>query len=57
MSEEENKAIEFIKSELEDEKMRKDYKQLTGLYGNKEIEILLNLIKKQQKEIEEANNK
>ena len=54
LSDEEKKAIEFIKSELEDEKKaRDDYQSLTGLYGNLEIEILLNLIEKQQKEIEE----
>ena len=54
MTDEEKKAIEFIKSELEDEKKaRDDYQSLTGLYGNLEIEILLNLIEKQSKEIEE----
>ena len=53
MLDEEKKAIEFIKSELQDEKVRVDYQMLTGLYGNLEIEILLNLIEKQSKEIEE----
>ena len=52
MNEEEKKAIEYTKSELKDEKIRNDYKQLTGLYGNEEIETILNLIEKQQKEIE-----
>ena len=57
---EERKAIQFIKSELEDEKIRKDYKQLTGLYGNKEIEILLNSIEnliKRNKELQEYQHK
>ena len=58
LSDEEKKAIEFIKSELQDEKkVRNDYKNLTGLYGNLEIEIILNLINKQSKEIEELSDK
>lgn len=57
MTDEEKKAIEFIKSELQDEKVRVDYQRLTGLYGNLEIEILLNLIEKQSKEIEELSDK
>ena len=58
LSDEEKKAIEFIKSELEDEKKaRDDYQSLTGLYGNLEIEILLNLVEKQSKEIEELKEK
>ena len=56
MTDEEKKAIEFIKSELQDEKVRNDYQSLTGLYGNLEIEIILNLIEKQSKEIEELKN-
>ena len=58
MTDEEKKAIEFVKSELQDEKKkaRDDYQSLTGLYGNLEIEILLNLIEKQQKEIEELKD-
>lgn len=52
MTEEEKKAIEYIKSELQDEKeARNDYQSLTGLYGNLEIEIILNLIQKQDTEI------
>ena len=52
MTEEEKKAIEYIKSELQDEKeTRNDYQSLTGLYGNLEIEIILNLIQKQDTEI------
>ena len=57
MSDEEKKAIEFIKSELQDEKIiRNDYQSLTGLYGNLEIETILNLIEKQSKEIEELKD-
>ena len=52
MTEEEKKAIEYIKSELQDEKeARNDYQSLTGLYGNLEIEIILNLIQKKDTEI------
>ena len=54
MNEEEKKAIEFIK-DLNDWDVRKD------LYQNKEecenIEIILNLIEKLQKENEELKNK
>lgn len=58
MLDEEKKAIEFVKSELQDEKIaRNDYQSLTGLYGNLEIEIVLNLIEKQSKEIEELKEK
>jgi len=57
LSDEEKKAMEFIKSELQDEKVRVDYQSLTGLYGNLEIEILLNLIEKQSKEIKELKEK
>lgn len=54
MSDEEKKAVEFVKSELYDEKeARNDYQSLTGLYGNLEIETILNLIENQSKEIEE----
>ena len=57
MTEEEKKAIKFIKSELQDEKeARNDYQSLTGLYGNLEIEIILNLIQKQDTEINKLNN-
>ena len=58
LSEEEKKAIEFIKRELEDEKrQRNDYQSLTGLYGNLEIEIMLNLIEKQQEELNKEKEK
>lgn len=54
MTDEEKHAIEFVKSELQDEKIaRNDYQSLTGLYGNLEIETVLNIIEKQTKEIEE----
>lgn len=57
MTYEEKKAIEFVKSELQDEKIaRNDYQSLSGLYGNLEIEIVLNIIEKQSKEIEELKN-
>ena len=53
MNEEEKKAIEIIKKELEDEKKHHNhiYKGILGLYDNGSIEIILNLIDKQQKEI------
>lgn len=52
MTQEEKNAIEYIKSELQDEKeAREDYQSLTGLYGNLEIETILNLIQKQDTEI------
>lgn len=59
MSEEEKQAIEWLKEELEDEKKHHNhiYKGILGLYDNGSIEIILNLIEKQQKEIEELNNK
>ena len=62
MSEEEKKAIEFIKDELNKEKewgkkTSNDYKRCSDLYGNGDVEILLNLIEKQQKEIEELKDR
>lgn len=53
MSDEEKKAINSIKRKFECEQTRDNYKILIGLYKNVEIEILLNLIEKQSKEIEE----
>ncbi len=54
MNEEEKKAIKYIKKELKDEKKHNPsiYKGLLGLYENNEIETILHLIEKQQKEIE-----
>lgn len=56
MSEEE-KAIEIVKGELQDQKQAFIYyKGVLGLYSNGEVETLLNLIEKQRKEIEEYKN-
>lgn len=53
MTKEEKKAIKYTKATLEEEKKKhKDYYYMSELYENGEIETLLNLIKKQQKEIE-----
>lgn len=59
MNEEEKKAIEYIKKELEDEKKHHNhiYKGILGLYDNGSIEIILNLVEKQQKEIEQLDKK
>lgn len=58
MSEEEKKAIEDLKDTLNKEKewgkkTFNDYKSCSDLYGNGDVEILLNLMEKQEKEIEE----
>lgn len=54
MNEEEKKALETIKEELQDQKQAfKYYKGVLGVYSNGKVEILLKLIDKQQKEIEE----
>ena len=55
MSEEEKKALRHIKVNLNDEKKHHKhiYKYILGLYDNNSIEIILSLINKQQKEIEE----
>ena len=54
MSEEEKKALETIKEELQDQKqVTKYYKGVLGVYSNGKVETLINLIEKQQKEIEE----
>lgn len=55
MSEEEKKALRHIKVNLHDEKKQHKhiYKYILGLYDNGSIEIILSLIDKQQKEIEE----
>ena len=54
MSEEENKALETIKEELQDQKEAfKYYKGVLGLYSNGKVETLLKLIDKQKNEIEE----
>ena len=53
MNKEEKNAIKFIKKDLEEEKkLRDDYKWKSGFYENGYIEILLNLLEKQQKTIE-----
>lgn len=54
MSEEEKKALETIKEELQEQKQAFIYyKGVLGVYSNGKVEILLNLIEKQQKEIED----
>ena len=60
MTDEEKQAIDWLKDELDGEKKSHkncnySYKGVTGLYGNNEVEIALNLIEKQQKEIENLN--
>ena len=53
MNEEEKRSIKFTKEYLEEEKnLRDDYKWKSGFYANGDIERLLNLIEKQQREIE-----
>lgn len=53
MNEEEKKALETIKEELQEQKqITKYYKGVLGVYSNGKVEILLKLIEKQQKEIE-----
>lgn len=50
MSEEEKKALETIKEELQDQKEAfKYYKGVLGVYSNGKVETLLNLIEKQEK--------
>ena len=54
MSEEEKKALETVKEELQDQKEAfKYYRGVLGLYSNGKVETLLKLIDKLQKEIEE----
>ena len=53
MSEEENKAIEELKSFKKD----KDCKYWIGLNGENAIDIILNLIEKQLKELEQEKRK
>ncbi len=58
MNEEEKRSIKITKAYLEDEKnLRDDYKWKSGFYANGDIERLLNLIDKQQKEIKELKEK
>lgn len=53
MSEEEKKALETIKEELQEQKQAfKYYKGVLGVYSNGKVEILLNLIDKQQEGID-----
>lgn len=54
MNEEEKKALRHIKVNLYDEKKQHKhiYNYILGLYDNSSIEIILQLIEKQQKEIE-----
>ena len=54
MNDKEKKALETIKEELQDQKQAfKYYKGVLGVYSNGKVETLINLIEKQQKEIEE----
>ena len=56
MTEEEQKAIEELKKDLDIEikecSSSNDYRHLSGLYLNGNVEILLNLISKLQSDIE-----